>query len=187
MFGREEQALVLDFLPYGKSAEARKEPVVQLLGDAQFTLLEATPKLGVVLSPGETVYVGKDERPKIDRIKGRITWRELTNAAQHECRTQLLRIVKEREPRFVEFLNRAGAINIRSHSLEHLPAVGKKHLTVLLEQREKKPFESFADVHARVPHLGRIEDLIAQRIEHELGGDAKYYLFSKPIKKEDGY
>ena len=42
-------------------------------------------------------------------------------------------------------------------------------------------------MHARVPHLGRVEDIIAERIIHELEGAAKYYLFSKPIKVEDRY
>lgn len=187
MSGREEYALVLDFLPYGKSGEARKEPVAQMLGEAQFTLLEATPKPGVVLKPGERVYVGKDERDKVDRIKGRVTWRDLTNGAQKECHEFLKKIVNEREQYFVDFLNRAGPINIRSHSLEDLPSVGKKHLSVILEQREKSPFTSFDDVHGRVPHLGRIEDLIVARIEHELDGTAKYYLFAKPIRQEERF
>jgi len=187
MFNREEYAYALDFLPYGKSGEARKEPVVQLLGDEQFTLHEAAPKPGASIVPGERVYVGKNERDKVDRIKGRVTWNDLTNSAQHECRELLKKIIKEREQKFVDFLNKAGPINLRSHSLEHLPAVGKKHLKVILEQRALKPFESFDDVHARVPHLGRVEDIIAERIIHELEGAAKYYLFSKPIKVEDRY
>jgi len=135
MFNREEYAYALDFLPYGKSGEARKEPVVQLLGDEQFTLLEAAPKPGASIVPGERVYVGKNERDKVDRIKGRVTWNDLTNSAQHECRELLKKIIKEREQKFVDFLNKAGPINLRSHSLEHLPAVGKKHLKVILEQR----------------------------------------------------
>ena len=184
MFGREEHALALDFLPYGKSDEARKEPVVQLLGESQFTLLEATPKPGMEFKVGERVYVGKESRDKIDRIRGRVTWRDLTNSSQKECHELLGKLVKEREERFISFINNAGPINIRAHSIEHLPSVGKKHLKVILEQREKKPLESFDDVHERVAHLGRLEDLIVQRIEHELDGTAKYYLFTKPIRRE---
>ena len=40
----EEHAIVLDYLPTGRSSSARSEPLVQLLGEDKFTLLEAVPK-----------------------------------------------------------------------------------------------------------------------------------------------
>lgn len=185
MFGREEYALVLDFLPYGKSGEARREPIAQLLGESYFTLLEAVPKEGVELKQGQRVYVGKGERAEVDRIKGRIVFSDLTSVAKNEAESVVRNLVKEREAQLVGFLNKAGAINIRSHYIEHLPSIGKKHLSGLLEERSKKPFESFEDVQKRVPHLGNVQEIFVERILHELSGDAKYYLFTKPVRRED--
>ena len=41
----EEHAIVLDFLPTGRSSSARSEPLVQMIGEEKFTLLEAVPKV----------------------------------------------------------------------------------------------------------------------------------------------
>lgn len=184
MFGREEQAIVLDFLPYGKSNEAKREPVVLLLGTASFTLLEAIPKEGMAFEIGEKVYVGKGEREKISRIKQRIKYEELTNSARSETNNLINGLVKEKEERIIHFLNHAGSITLRSHSLEHLPGVGKKHLTAILDAREKKPFDSFDDFNERVTHLGNIVEIISDRVIHELSGTAKYYLFTKPMRSD---
>lgn len=180
MDSREEYGIVLDFLPYGKSGEAQKEPIAQVVGEAFFTLLEVVPKPGVSLKVGERIYVGKDVRDKADHIKTRIFFRDLTAVGQREARKAIRAIVKEREGDFVRFFNTAGPINIRAHSLEHIPSVGKKHLQAILDARDKKPFESFEDIQSRVPHLTKIEELIVERILHELSGEAKYYLFTKP-------
>jgi len=183
MSRREEYAIVLDFLPHGKAGEAAREPVAQLIGENQFTLLEATPKPGVTLSVSEKVYIGRGVRDKIERIRGRIKFNELTSAAQNEVERVIKQLVKEREKFFVDFFNKAGAINIRAHTLEHIPSVGKKHLQAILDARERKPFDSFKDIQERVPHLQKIEDLLVERILHELSGEAKYYLFTKPPSK----
>ncbi len=184
MFGREEQAIVLDFLPYGKSGEAKREPLVQLLGVESFTLLEAVPKEGTSFNVGERVYVGKGDREKIERIRGRIKHGDLTNSAKTEVRRFILELVEEKEDYVVNFLNRAGPVSLRSHSLEHLPGVGKKHLSAILDAREKKPFQSFKDFNERVHHFGDVKEIIAERIVHELLGTAKYYLFTKPMRAE---
>ena len=182
---REENAIVLDYLPYGKSGEAQREPVAQLLGDLQFTLLEAIPKAGLTLSVGEKVYIGRGERDKIAHIRGRVTYQQMTNAAQQELERQIKAIVLLREPEFVQFLNRAGAISIRVHALEQLPSIGKKNLHHLLDERERKPFESFADAHGRLPQLGDVAHIFVERIIRELKGDEKYFLFVKLPSREE--
>ncbi|MFH0973968.1 MAG: DUF655 domain-containing protein [Candidatus Micrarchaeota archaeon] len=182
---REEYALVLDYLPYGKSGEAQREPVAQIVGETFFTLLEVVPKPEAKLKVEERVYIGGGEREKIDHVKGRVQWRDLTASAQNEARLVIRKMVKEREAFFVDFFNRAGAINIRAHTLEHIPSVGKKHLAAILEARDRKKFESFEDLRGRVPHLRHIEDLIVERVIHELEGEAKYYLFTKPPARHE--
>ncbi len=185
MLKREEHAVVLDFLPAGKAGEATKEPVAQLLGTTYFTLLEVVIKSGVSVAPGQTVYVGRGVRDHVEFIRGRVKYNDLTLTAQREAQAQIHKIVLSREQDFIGFLNRAGALNIRTHSLELLPAIGKKHLDAIIRAREEKPFTSFDDVHARVSGLGRIEDFFVARIIEELRGESKYYLFTKAPAAED--
>ena len=177
---REEFAVVLDFLPQGKAGEAQKVPIAQVVGETYFTLLELVLKPDTVAKSGERLYIGASERDKVDHIKGRVLLRDLTNNGQKELEAYVKKVITEREAEFVGFINRAGAINIHAHSLEHLPGIGKKHLGAMLDERDKKPFESYADIQKRVPHLTSIGTIVFERIMHELAGDAKYYLFCKP-------
>ena len=185
VFGKEDYAIVLDFLPQGRAGEAKQEPLVQAVGERFFTLLELVSKQGVQVSIGERVYIGHDQREKIERIRGRVSYNDLTNSAQRQLESTVKEIVKAREKDFVNFVNSAGAINIRSHTLEHLPSIGKKHLQTLLEERTKKPFESFDDMHKRVPHLGKPLEIFSERVLIELKGGEKYYLFAKRPPSEE--
>ncbi|MFA5246949.1 MAG: DUF655 domain-containing protein, partial [Candidatus Micrarchaeia archaeon] len=139
---------------------------------------------GKTFAPLERVYIGKGERTGIEQIRGRINYNKLTSTGQRELDAAVRQIIKAREPEFVHFLNKAGSINIRAHSLELLPGIGKKYLEEILRQRELKPFESFADVSARVSHLGDPAALFASRIINELKGDEKYYMFAKAPAEE---
>ena len=185
---REEYAFVLDFLLTGKSFSNRAEPVAQIIGDSWFTLLEAEPKPNATMKPGERVYIGRAERDKIAMIKTRVEFSDLTQNAKNELPLIVTQIIKTNEARFVELFNNAGPLNIRQHSLELLPGVGKKHLTAILKAREEKKFESFADIAARVALLQDPAKLIADRVIMELQGDQRFYMFVKPyVKKEQRY
>ena len=188
MSRKEDYALVLDFLPHGNAGEAKKEPLVQVVGETYFTLLEIVASLGKAFSPLERVFIGKGERESVDHIRGRVNYPQLTSSAQRELPAAVASIVGLREPQFVDFLNRAGAISIRAHTLEQLPGVGKKHLEEILREREKKPFVSFADASARISHLGDPKGLFISRIIEELKGEQKYYLFTKsPAEPHEDY
>ena len=67
---REENAIVLDFLPYGKSGEAKKEPMVQLIGELYFTLLEATVKPDAKIDIGERAIACRDDTTAIAGVPG---------------------------------------------------------------------------------------------------------------------
>ena len=175
----EEYAVVLDFLPIGRSSSARAEPLVQLIGENKFTLLEAVPKVAE-LKIDDVVYIGKGERDKISLIKSRLGYGELTEGAKKELPNAVTMIIKKNEKRYVDLFNNASSLNIRMHSLELLPNVGKKHLKAILEAREEKPFESFTDIAARVPLLQDPVKLIVERIIEELKGDSRFYLLTKP-------
>ncbi|MFH0971335.1 MAG: DUF655 domain-containing protein [Candidatus Micrarchaeota archaeon] len=186
MFRKEEHALVLDFLPHGKAGESKQEPTAQVLGESYFTLLEVVLKPNMAVAPFERVYIGKNVRDKVERIKARLIYKDLTNVGQREVENVIRKILELHETEFVGFLNRAGSINIRIHSLELLPGVGKKNLEVFIAEREKTPFQSFEDINSRMPHLQEIEEIILHRVIQELKAEEKYYLFVKIPPREEG-
>lgn len=185
MAKREEYAYILDILSpeqiVVKEANIiRKgfptnEVYVQAVGEQYFTLLELTVKPGVQVELLERVYIGPGARDKIDRIVRRLRYDELTETAKANLEKILPELVKKQEKRFVEFFNKAGPITLKLHSLELLKGIGKKTLWLILEERKKRPFESFEDIKRRVGIDP--EKLIVDRILRELKGSEKYYLF----------
>jgi putative nucleotide binding protein len=181
----EEYAFILDFLPHGRPgvhvsgrAGYRAGALVQLVGEEFFTLLEALVKEGVMLKPHDRVFVGKEAREEITYIIGRIGYDDLTAAAKTELPTVINEIVLKREKWFVEFFNTARAVTPRMHALELVPGIGKKYMWQLINEREKKPFESFEDLQKRT-ELPNPVKLITKRVMEELGGDSKYRLFTR--------
>ena len=179
----EEYAIILDYLPTGKSFSARSEPVVVLIGENKFTLLEAVPKPEVQFKVGEKVYIGKGERDKIALIKSRLTYNELTEGARNELNRLIPEIIRKNEQRFVDVFNIAGPINIREHALELLPGIGKKHLQGILKAREEKKFKSFKDISERVSLLQDPVKLLTERIIIELKGESRFYILTRPYGK----
>ncbi|MGD0511095.1 MAG: DUF655 domain-containing protein, partial [Candidatus Micrarchaeaceae archaeon] len=183
----EEYAYVLDFMVSGKSFSNRPEPLTQLIGDEKFTILEATIKPGASLALEERVYIGKDERDKILLIKSRVGYDELTQTAKNELHNVVTIIVRTNEKRFVDVFNTAGPLNIRQHSLELLPGIGKKHLDAIIKARNEKKFESFKDIMERVQLLQDPARLITDRIIAELMGNERFYMFTKPYRKREEF
>ena len=185
---REEVARVLDYLPYGRAPDSRsyqKQPLVQAVGEANFVLMEMTPKAGVVPAAGTRVYIGSGERDVIDHVNRRIDYSELSNSAKLELPFETQKVVLDNEARFIRFFNEAGPLTTRMHTLELLPGIGKKLMWAVLNERKKGPFKSFKDLMDRVKGLHYPEKLIAKRVEDELMDDRiKYRVFtSEPRRK----
>jgi putative nucleotide binding protein len=181
----EEYAVVLDFLLHGRPgfrptgrAGYRAGALIQCVGEEFFTLLEALVKEGLMLKPNDRVYVGKEAREEVTYIIGRIGFDELTAAAKAELPSVISRIVLNREKWFVNFFNTARAITPRMHALELVPGIGKKYMWQLINERERKPFESFEDLQKRT-ELPNPVKLVTKRIMEELEGDSKYRLFTR--------
>ena len=182
----EDYAIVLDYLPKGKSNSFKSEPLAQIVGTEFFTLLEVVPKSELKI--GEKIYVGKVERDKIEYIKRRVAFKELTSTAISELDKAIEKTIVERSDDFLEFFNKAGSITIKRHQLELLPGFGKKHMLDLLAERQKKPFESFEDIAARVKLIPNPLGSLVKRILEELEfDDLKHYLFARPPPKPHGF
>ncbi len=176
----EEYGWVLDYLPHGKAGEVLRIPLVQLVGEDNYTLLEATLKPNQIVEIGERVFIGKGERDKINKIKAKLFYDQLTSTSKTNLPIVLAKIIKSKEKKYIDIFNKLGPINIRVHKIELLPGIGKKHLKIILEEREKAPFESFEDVKKRIPGLPDLANIFANRIANEIAGKEKYYLFTKP-------
>ncbi len=181
----EEYAYVLDILPYGRPTSERSRhmavPSIQVVGESFFTLLEAQLKPGASVNIRERIYVGRDRREKIDRVIGRVGKEELTVGAQAEIQSVIEEIARNQEKRFVDFFDKAQAVTPRMHALELLPGIGKKLMWQIINQRDKKLFDSFADIRERTGITDPAK-LIAKRVIEELGGESKYRLFTRTIQ-----
>ncbi|MGC8610345.1 MAG: DUF655 domain-containing protein [Thermoplasmata archaeon] len=178
----EEYAYVLDYLPQGRLEEKsfKRTPLVLAIGESEFKLFELIPKINVMISIGERIYIGKDieKRVKIESVRRRITYDDLTVAAQNELPYILEEIVKKHEQKFIEFFNKASPITTRFHMLELLPGLGKKTMWAIIEERKKGEFKSFQDLQSRVKLPHPPEKLIVNRIIEELKDrNIKYRIF----------
>ncbi len=178
---REEEALVLDFLPNGYASDRRpshlKTPIAQAIGRNNLALLELVPRKGVFLQPHEEVYVGDQKREKIHHVVGKINIDKLTSTARAELEHVIKQIVHANPNKFLEFFNKSQPLSTRMHSLELLPGLGKKHMWEIVEERRGDPFTSLENLKKRVKLIPNPEKLIVKRVIKELEGKEKHMLF----------
>jgi len=175
---KEEYAIILDYLQNGYPLEGKMMPIAQAMGKNNLTLLELVPRRGVNLEVGEEVYIGDGKRDKVYYILGRLKREKLTEAAKNQLQELIIKVVRENEKRFVDFFNKADAINKRMHQIELLSGIGKKHMKEILDQRSEKEFESFEDMKKRIPNLPDPEKAVQKRIFQEMTNMERYNLFT---------
>lgn len=179
----EENAYVLDYLPYGRSSDKSRHlivPSVQIMGEQFFTLLEAELKVGASVAVQERIYIGRERREKVDRIISRITYDQLTANAKAEIVPLIEDLVKKQEKRFVDFFNNSQPVTPRMHSLELLPGIGKKSMWTIVNLRERKPFTGYKDIQDRTG-ITDVTKVLSKRIMEELSTESKYRLFTRTV------
>ncbi|MDO5826995.1 MAG: DUF655 domain-containing protein [Methanobrevibacter sp.] len=186
---KEEEVIILDYLKFGyvnpDRPTTRGMPIAQTIGVDKFTLIEVTPKDGIDLEIHDKVYIGPGKRDKVNRVKGLLDFEKLTATSRIELEYAIKDIIKGKEEEYVKFFNEIDPLSIKLHKLELIPGIGKKHMNMILEEREKEPFKSFDDLKTRVPLLGDPVELLAKRVVLELDttqvkrGKKKYYLFTQ--------
>jgi len=176
----EEHAYVLDFNTRGKSSTVRGRDgiIVTAIGEDRLTLLEILGVPNSTFEIGEKIYIGKEGRTKVLSVLGKMQFNKISASAQSELLTVANKIVAENEQRFVDYLNNAQPLTPRIHALELIPGIGKTYMKVMLEEREKKKFESFADLQDRVGFKEPIKQ-ISKRIMEEISGESRMNLFVK--------
>ncbi len=183
---KEPSGIVLDYMEFGNPSdrhfEHRNNPVAQLIGTKYFTLLEVTPLPAIRLEIMEKVDLGPHSKV---RKPIRISYDDLTSVARSNLPEALKKIIVGKEKEFVEFFNIAEPVNIKLHTLELLPGIGKKTMRHILEERSIKPFTSFEDIRERTK-IDPVKVLV-DRIIQELAGTEKYYLFIRPPRGKGVY
>jgi putative nucleotide binding protein len=174
---KEMNCIVLDFLSTGYADRRHTEPIAQAIGTSFFSLLELVAREGVTLNQEEEVYIGEGKRDKIRFIRGQLAYNDLTSMSKNLLPEIVEKLVRLNEKRFVEFFNKGTIVTPRMHQFQLLPGVGKKHMIDILDERARKPFESFANINERVKLFPDPVKTLVRRILQELEGNEKYYLF----------
>ncbi|MBD3405997.1 MAG: DUF655 domain-containing protein [Candidatus Lokiarchaeota archaeon] len=162
-----------------RDSRPRGETVIQAVGESHFTLLELAPKRGKKLRPHERVVLKRDVKSKIDHVKRRISFEDLSPESGAELPLVVEIIVTKHEQKFVQFFNEAKPLTTRMHSLQLLPGIGSTLMWAILEERKNMPFKSFDDIADRTK-LQDPKKVIISRIMKELREEEKRYLFVRP-------
>ena len=171
---------MLDFNPRGKSSTVRgREGIIVIaIGEDRLTLLEILGIPNSSFDVGERIYIGKEGRTKVLSVLGKMDYEKVSSSAQSELTSVIETIVTTNESKFVEYLNNARPLTPRIHALELIPGIGKTYMKTMLEEREKKKFESYDDLQERVGFKEPVKH-ISERILDEITGQSRMNLFVK--------
>jgi putative nucleotide binding protein len=174
----EEYAYVLDYTQRGKSTTVRGREglIVQGIGEEHLTLLELLGVQNMNFEVGERVYIGREGRDKVISVLGRLDYEYISQSAKNDLPAIIEKIVLQNEKRFIDHINNAQPVTPRIHALELIPGIGKTYMLTIIREREKRKFDSFADLQTRVG-LRDPAKLIVKRIVDEIAGQARMNLF----------
>jgi putative nucleotide binding protein len=174
----EEYAYVLDFTQRAKSTtvRGREGMIIQAIGEERLTLLELLGTQNMSIDVAERVYIGREGRDKVMSVLGRLEYNSISQSAKNELPGIIEKIVIANQKRFIDYINTAQPITPRIHALELIPGIGKTYMMTIIRERDRKKFESFAEVQQRVG-LREPAKLIAKRIIDEITGEARMNLF----------
>lgn len=177
----EQIAVLLDYLPHGRSDDDRPQYQKQPLGYAvsidEFRLYELVLDAETDISIGDRFAVETGD--SIERFR-EIDYEDLSGGAKSELEYAIGDIIDANEQRFVDFYNDAPPITTRLHALNLLPGIGKKLRNNILDQRKRRPFESFEDLEARVSGLHDPREVLIERILEEIKEEElKYRTFAR--------
>jgi putative nucleotide binding protein len=174
-----EEVVVLDFLAHGRTDDDRpqyqKEPLAYVIDKRAFHLYELVMDQGANISIGDSFGLGETE----DIVRQTsIDYDDLPSGASSELDYVIEELVEAEEQRFVDYFNDAQPITLRLHQLNLFPGIGEKLRNDILDERKRKPFESFEELDERIDGLHSPKDVVVERILEELKeDDLKYQLF----------
>ena len=174
---------ILDVLERGHIRDGRSGqfPLVQAIETPGFNLFELSYKRGAEIKLQDKIVLGPDSL--VGKVRKRLNYHKLTQTSKDLLPSTLELHIEDSESLYVNFLNTAGPITTKRHKLSLLPGVGQKLLWEIIDQRNKVPFETYADFDERIKSVHNIKNLISKRILNEIIDDEeKHYLFVKRHK-----
>ncbi len=182
------EVVILDILIHGHVEEDKpswaKTPIAQVLTFPDFVLYEVKVNKNSNLKVQEQkTYEEFLKEDKLKEVLKKINYDDLTSTSKALIQPILEKEVLKYEEEFIRFFNNSTSITPRMHALKLLPGIGQKHMWEILNEREKKKFDSFQDIADRTS-ISHPTKVIAQRIIKELQREEKYYIFSKTQKYE---
>lgn len=186
--GEQVPAVVLDYLPHGRTEDDRpqyqKPALAYALGVEEFRLFEVTLEEDVSFTITDRIDANRSNELVADVRE--IDYGDLPGAAQSELEHAIRDVVESDQERFVGFYSDAQPITLRLHQLNLLPGIGKKLRNNILEERKRKPFESFDDLEERVSGLHNPKEVLVERILEEIREeDLKYRTFVR-VEEQQG-
>ncbi|UYP46654.1 hypothetical protein NEF87_002939 [Candidatus Lokiarchaeum ossiferum] len=180
---------LLDILQHGGVDKAGHSwnPICQVMEVPSFNLYEVSlnkQKIQELKLQQKIQVTGREDSP-LGRPNKKLKYDQLTHASLQTIGLVLEQYVLENEERFIKFINNVGPITIKRHYLEVLPGVGKKLMNEILENRHRKLFENFEELHTRVPGFKPKEVFVKRIIEELEDEELKHYLFVKRRRPED--
>ncbi len=175
---RDEYAYVLEYLPYGLAGSKDRRPSAIILTDSLGLLLVALKKEAKPLEVGMKVYIGENKREEVHHIIERISPEKLNENGFMVLHEKLHEKVMENEKQYIEIINKIGPVNVRLHALSLIPGMGKKMVQKVVEERGKKPFESYQEMEDRLGASYNAAKSIEDRIIEEMENKDKYRIFT---------
>ena len=143
--------------------------IVQLLGEAQFTLLEGISHIDAKFNSLDRMYVGKKGRTKIEKILGRIKFKQLTDLSKSNLRKAIWLALEKKEYYIVNLFNNAPLVSENTHVLERL-GLTKTQLFAALQERQQQPFGSYNDiVDGCGISFNKLRENLVDRVVYEIG------------------
>jgi len=146
----------------------------QIVGEECFTLMEFEMNRNSIINQLDRVYIGKGLRNKAIRFLRIIDYSDLTYRARENIPKALEKSITLNEEKWVNFYNTAGPLSMRTHTLELLKSIGKKRVFKIIEERQKREFDSFKDIYDRVG-VDPVKALV-NRIIEEMTEEQHYYI-----------
>jgi len=176
----EDTVRVLDFRTKQRSTTVRGKRgiILTTIGETKFTLLEVLGVEGSTFEVGERIDVSRESRSKVSSVLGKLEYERIPSSARDEIPDIVREIVEDSEERFVAYINRAEPLTPRTHALEIIPGVGRRLLKVIVDERAKSPFTSYADVEERTGLKDPVMRIV-QRIIDEITGVTRMNIFVK--------
>ncbi len=152
--------------------------ILYALGQKFLNIMEILIYDNVMFEAGSKIPIDAVNRLNILSVLGRVQYKKTPDDIADAISPIVDTIVAKEEERFVEFINTAGPLTYRIHSLKTIPGISEKLSQNIIMERDDRKFDSYADIEERAS-VRNIAKNISSRIKEEIIDDTKTNVFVK--------